>query len=241
MNIYKYASPTAFYPLAGKLVPWFAIPAALLFVAGLYVGFFIAPTDFQQGDAYRIMFIHVPAAWMGMLLYVLMAFYAAIGWAFNARLASMMASSISITGALFTLIALVTGSRWGKPTWGTWWVWDARMTSTLILLFLYIGFISLQSAIDEPRRADRAGAVLAIVGVINVPIIYFSVQWWNTLHQGATIRILNKPTIAPPMLAAMLIMLAACWLYSIAVVLVRLRYIILEREQNAARVAAIAV
>jgi heme exporter protein C len=241
MNLYKYASPTAFYPLAGKMIPWFAIPAALLFAAGLYVGFFIAPTDFQQGDAYRIMFIHVPAAWMGMLLYVLMAFYASIGWAFNARLASMMASSISITGALFTLISLVTGALWGKPTWGTWWVWDARMTSTLILLFLYIGFISLQSAIDEPRRADRAGAVLAIVGVINVPIIYFSVQWWNTLHQGATIRILNKPTIAPRMLAALLIMLAACWLYSIAVVLVRVRHIILEREQNAARVAAIAV
>ena len=241
MNLYKYASPTAFYHLAGKMIPWFAIPAALLFVAGFYVGFFIAPTDFQQGDAYRIMFIHVPAAWMGMFLYVLMAFYAAIGWAFNARLASMMASSISITGALFTLISLVTGSLWGKPTWGTWWVWDARMTSTLILLFLYIGFISLQSAIDEPRRADRAGAVLAVVGVINVPIIYFSVQWWNTLHQGATIRILNKPTIAPPMLAAMLIMLAACWLYSVAVVLVRVRHIILEREQNAARQAAIAV
>lgn len=241
MNLYKYASPTAFYSLAGKMIPWFAIPAALLFVVGLYVGFFIAPTDFQQGDAYRIMFIHVPAAWMGMFLYVLMAFYAAIGWAFNARLASMMASSISITGALFTLISLVTGSFWGKPTWGTWWVWDARMTSTLILLFLYIGFISLQAAIDEQRRADRAGAVLAVVGVINVPIIYFSVQWWNTLHQGATIRILNKPTIAPPMLAAMLILLAACWLYSVAVVLVRVRHIILEREQNAARVAAVAV
>jgi heme exporter protein C len=241
MNLYKYASPTAFYSLAGKMIPWFAIPAALLFIAGLYVGFFIAPTDFQQGDAYRIMFIHVPAAWMGMFLYVLMAFYAAIGWAFNARLASMMAASISITGALFTLLSLVTGSLWGKPTWGTWWVWDARMTSTLILLFLYIGFISLQAAIDEPRRADRASAVLAVVGVINVPIIYFSVQWWNTLHQGATIRILNKPTIAPPMLAAMLILLAACWLYSIAVVLVRVRYIILEREQNAARVAAVAV
>ena len=241
MNLYKYASPTAFYSLAGRMIPWFAIPAALLFVVGLYVGFFVAPTDFQQGDAYRIMFIHVPAAWMGMFLYVLMAFYAGIGWSFNARLASMMASSISITGALFTLIALVTGSLWGKPTWGAWWVWDARMTSTLILLFLYIGFISLQSAIDEPRRADRAGAVLALVGVVNVPIIYFSVQWWNTLHQGATIRILNKPTIAPPMLAAMLIMLAACWLYSVAVVLVRVRHIILEREQNVARVAAVAV
>jgi heme exporter protein C len=234
MNLYKFASPTAFYPLAGKMIPWFAIPAALLFAAGLYVGFLVAPTDFQQGEAYRIMFIHVPAAWMGMLLYVLMAFYAGLGWAFNARLASMMASAISITGAMFTLLSLVTGSLWGKPTWGTWWVWDARMTSTLILLFLYVGFISLQAAIDDPRRADRAGAVLAIVGVINVPIIYFSVQWWNTLHQGATIRILGKPSIVPKMLTALLIMLAACWLYSIAVVLVRVRRIIEEREKNAA-------
>jgi heme exporter protein C len=234
INWYKYASPANFYPLAGKLIPWFAIPAALLFVAGIYVGFFVAPTDFQQGDAYRIIFIHVPAAWMGMLLYVLMAAYAGVGWAFNARLSSMMASSLSFTGGMFTFLSLVTGSLWGKPTWGTWWVWDARMTSTLILLFLYIGFISLQSAIDDPRRADQAGAVLALVGVINVPIIYFSVQWWNTLHQGATIRLLNKPTMAPPMLAAMFIMLAACWLYSVAVVLMRLRCIILEREQNVA-------
>jgi heme exporter protein C len=237
MNWYKYASPSAFYSFAGKLIPWFAVPAAILFVLGLYVGFFVAPTDFQQGDAYRIMFIHVPAAWMGMFLYLLMAFYAAIGWAFNARLASMMASAISITGAMFTFLSLVTGALWGKPTWGTYWAWDARMTSTLILLFLYIGFISLQSAIDDPRRADRAGAVLAVVGVINVPIIYFSVQWWNTLHQGATIRMLGKPTIEGSMLAALLIMLAACWLYSIAVVLYRLRVIILEREQNASWVA----
>ncbi len=239
MNVYKYASPVNFYPVAGKLIPWFAIPAALLFAAGLYVGFFIAPTDAQQGDVYRIMFIHVPAAWMGMFLYVMMAIYAGVGWAFNARLSSMMATSISFTGASFTFLSLVTGAFWGKPTWGTWWVWDARMTSTLILLFLYIGFISLQASIDDLRRADRAGAVLALVGVINVPIIYYSVQWWNTLHQGATIRILNKPTIAPKMLAAMLIMLAACWLYSIAVVLIRLRYIILEREQNAARFAEV--
>jgi heme exporter protein C len=237
MNLYKYASPSNFYPFAGKLIPWFAIPAALLFVIGLYVGFFVAPTDAQQGDAYRIMFIHVPAAWMGMLLYVVMAIYAGIGWAFNARLSSMMASSIAPTGALFTFISLVTGALWGKPTWGTYWVWDARMTSTLILLFLYIGFISLQASIDDPRRADRAGAVLALVGVINVPIIYFSVQWWNTLHQGATIRLLNKPTIVPKMLAAMLIMLAACWLYSVAIVLIRLRSTIVEREQNAARFA----
>jgi len=241
MNIYKYSSPSNFYPVAGKLVPVFGIPAAILFAVGLYVGFFVAPTDFQQGDAYRIIFIHVPAAWMGMMLYVLMAAYAGIGWAFNARLASMMATAISITGAMFTFLSLATGSLWGKPTWGTWWVWDARMTSTLILLFLYIGFISLQAAIDDHRRADRAGAVLAIVGVINVPIIYFSVQWWNTLHQGATIRLLNKPTMAPPMLAAMFIMLGACWLYSIAVVLARLRCIILEREQEPGRPIRVAV
>lgn len=237
MNWYKYSSPASFYPLAGKLIPWFAIPAAILFGLGLYVGFFVAPTDFQQGDAYRIMFIHVPAAWMGMLLYVLMAFYAGIGWAFNARLASMMASALATTGAMFTVLSLITGALWGKPTWGTYWAWDARMTSTLILLFLYIGFISLQAAIDDQKRADRAGAVLAIVGVINVPIIYFSVQWWNTLHQGATIRMIGKPTIAAPMLTALLIMLAACWLYSIAIVLYRVRIIIEEREQSASWVA----
>jgi heme exporter protein C len=143
----------------------------------------------------------------------------------------MMASSLSITGALFTFLSLVTGALWGKPTWGTWWVWDARTTSTLILLFLYLGFISLQSSIEDPRRADRAGAILALAGVINVPIIYFSVQWWNTLHQGATIRLTSSPSMAPPMLAALLIMSAACWLYSVAVVLGRLRCVIREREQ----------
>ena len=240
MNLYKYASPTAFYPLAGKLIPWFAIPATLLFILGLYLGFFVAPTDAQQGDAYRIIFIHVPAAWMGMFLYVLMAFYAAIGWAFNARLSSMMASALAITGAMFTFISLATGALWGKPTWGVYWVWDARMTSTLILLFLYIGFISLQAAIDDPRRADRAGALIAIVGVINVPIIYYSVQWWNTLHQGATLRLLGAPSIVRSMLIPMLIMTVACWLYSVAVVLQRLRCIILEREQQAAIVAEVA-
>lgn len=233
INWYKYAAPANFYPLAGRMSPWFGGVAAVLFIVGLYVGFFVAPTDFQQGESYRIIFIHVPAAWMGMFLYVLMAVYAGIGWAFNARLASMMATAIAPTGAIFTLISLLTGSLWGRPAWGVWWVWDARMTSTLILMFLYIGFISLQSSIDDPRRADRAGAVLALVGLINVPIIYFSVQWWNTLHQGATIRIAQRPSIDPTMLTAMLILLAACWVYSIAVVLVRVRCIIREREQQA--------
>ena len=237
---HKYASPGNLYRLAGQLIPWCAVPAGMLFVAGLYVGLFVAPTDFQQGDAYRVLFIHVPAAWMGMFLYVLLAFYAAVGWAFNARAASMMASSLSITGAMFTCLSLVTGSLWGRPTWGTWWVWDARTTSTLILLFLYIGFISLQSAIDDPRRGDRAGAVLALVGVVNVPIIYFSVQWWSTLHQGATIRIADETRMPASMLAPLLIMSAACWLYSIAIVLVRLRCLILEREPHGAVAAAVA-
>ncbi|HEY3103797.1 MAG TPA: heme ABC transporter permease CcmC [Pyrinomonadaceae bacterium] len=232
INWYKYAAPVNFYPLAGKMIPWFAGLTIILFAIGLYVSFFVAPVDFQQGNSYRIIFIHVPAAWMGMFLYVLMAIYAGIGWAFNARLASMMATAIAPTGAIFTFISLVTGSLWGRPAWGVYWVWDARMTSTLILMFLYIGFISLQSSIDDTRRADRAGAVLALVGVINVPIIYFSVQWWNTLHQGATLTA-RSFKMAPSMLSAMLILMAACWMYSIAVVLVRVRLIILEREREA--------
>jgi heme exporter protein C len=240
MNWYKYAAPANFYPLAGKMIPWFTAVTIILFAVGLYFGFFVAPTDAQQGESYRIIFIHVPAAWMGMFLYVLLAIYAGIGWAFNARLASMMATAISPTGAIFTFISLATGSLWGRPAWGVWWVWDARMTSTLILLFLYIGFISLQSSIDDPRRADRAGAVLALVGVINVPIIYFSVQWWNTLHQGATFTA-RSFKMAPSMLWAMLILLAACWIYSIAVVLARVRCIIREREREAPWLAAEAI
>ncbi len=233
INWFKYAAPANFYPLAGKLIPWFAVAAAMLFAVGLYIGFVVAPTDFQQGEAYRIIYIHVPAAWMSMLLYLLMAGYAGLGLIFNARLSSMMAQALATTGALFTFIALWTGALWGKPMWGTWWVWDARLTSTLILLFLYIGFISLQAAIDDPRRADRGGAILALVGAINVPIIYFSVKWWNTLHQGASIRLMEKPSIAPIMLAGMLVMVGACWMYSIAVVLSRVRCIILERERHA--------
>ncbi|MDT4967117.1 MAG: heme exporter protein [Acidobacteriota bacterium] len=237
INWYKYTSPASFYPLAGKMIPWFAVLTAALLATGLYIGFFVAPTDFQQGDAYRIIYIHVPASWMAMFLYAMMAIYAGLGLAFNARLWSMMASAIAPTGALFAFISLWTGALWGKPMWGTWWVWDARLTSTLILLFLYIGFLSLQGVIDDKRRADRAGAVLALVGLVNVPIIYFSVQWWNTLHQGATLRLGRSASIAPVMLSALLIMIAACWVYAITVTLMRLRCIILEREQHAPWVA----
>lgn len=237
INWYKYTSPASFYPLAGKMIPWFAIITTLLLVSGLYIGFFVAPTDFQQGEAYRIIYIHVPAAWMAMFLYALMAIYAGLGLAFNARLWSMMATAIAPTGALFAFIALWTGSLWGRPMWGTWWVWDARLTSTLILFFLYLGFLSLQGVIEDARRADRAGALLALVGAVNVPIIYFSVQWWNTLHQGATLRLGRNSSIAPVMLAALFIMIAACWMYSITVTLMRVRSIILERERQAPWVA----
>jgi len=233
MNWFKYASPSAFFPLAGMLAPWFFAAAALLAIAGLYLGFFVAPTDFQQGEAYRIIFIHVPAAWMSMLIYVVMAFWAGIGLAFNTRLSSMMATALAPTGALMTFIALWTGALWGKPMWGAWWVWDARLTSELILLFLYLGFISLQAAIDDPRRADKAGAVIALVGVVNVPIIYFSVQWWNTLHQGASVSLTRSPSMAATMLTGMLVMTLAFWMYAIAVALLRVRCIILERERNA--------
>jgi len=231
INWFKYSSPTTFYGLAGKMIPWFAIPAAILFAIGMYMGFFVAPVDAQQGEFYRIMFIHVPTSILSMFFYLIMAGYAALGLIFNTRLSAMMASAIAPTGALFTLISLWTGALWGKPMWGTWWIWDARMTSQLILLFLYLGFIALHASIDEPRRADRAAALLAIVGSVNVPIIYFSVKWWNTLHQGSTIKF-SGTSMQITMQHTLLAMTIACWLYAIAVVLSRVRSIILERERK---------
>ncbi len=232
INWFKYASPVSFYPLAGKSIPWFATGAAVLAVIGLYVGFFVAPTDYQQGEAYRIIYIHVPAAWMSMFIYVVMAFYAGAGLIFNTRLSSYMARSLAPTGAIFTFVALWTGALWGKPMWGAWWVWDARLTSELILLFLYLGFIALNAAIDDPRRAARASGLLALVGVVNIPIIYFSVRWWNTLHQGASITASSAPTMETSMFAGLLLMTLSFWLYTIAVALLRVRSEILERERH---------
>ena len=233
MNWFYLASPATFYRFAGWLAPWFFGLAAILAAAGLYVGFGVAPTDAQQGEVYRIIFIHVPAAWMSMFIYVVMAFWAGTGLVLNTRLSGMMASALAPTGAMFTFLALWTGSLWGKPTWGTWWAWDARMTSELILLFLYLGFIALKGAFADPQRADRAGAVLALLGAINVPIIYFSVVWWNTLHQGASVSLTRAPSMAMTMLAGMLLMALAAWMYSIAVSLARLRRIIRARESDA--------
>ncbi len=227
-----FAPPSRFYALAAALNPWLWALALVLAAAGLTVGFLVAPTDATQGDAYRIIFIHVPAAWMSMILYLAMAFWAAMGWILNARMASMLARALAPTGALFTFLALWTGALWGKPTWGTWWVWDARLTSELILLFLYLGFIALQAAIDDVVRGDRAGAVLALVGVVNIPIIYFSVRWWNTLHQGATISMTAAPKMAQTMLLAMGLMTLAFWAYAFAVVFTRAQALALQREHG---------
>ncbi len=229
---FHFSSPQTFYPLAGRLQPWFAALAVMFCTVGLYISFFVAPTDAQQGESYRIIFIHVPAAWMSMFIYLVMGFWCGFGMVFNTRLSSMWATALAPTGAIFTFIALWTGALWGKPTWGTWWVWDARLTSELILLFLYIGFMALQAAIDDPRRADKAGAVLALVGVINIPIIYFSVQWWSTLHQGSSVSMKSAPTMAMTMFAGMIIMALGFWMYSIAAALSRVRCVILERERH---------
>lgn len=232
MSLFKYASPAAFYPLAGKLVPWFAALAAIFCIIGLYLGPFSAPTDYQQGEVYRILFIHVPAATIGMLIYVVMAIYGVMALTFNTRLSAMMMEALAPTGAIFIALALWTGAMWGKPTWGTYWVWDARVTSTLILLFLYIGYMALVNAIEDKKRADKAGALLVIVGSVNIPIIHYSVTWWNTLHQGASVTVTAAPKMAGVMLTPMLAMGLACWMYAIAVSLVRVRAIILERERG---------
>ena len=234
INWFKYAAPQRFYALTGTLIPYCVAIAVIATIIGLTIGLLIAPSDHQQGESYRIIFIHVPAAWMSMVIYLAVAFWAAIGLIFNARLASMFALALAPTGALMTFIALWTGSLWGKPTWGTYWVWDARLTSELILLFLYLGFLSLHASIEDTRKADRSAAVLAIVGVVNIPIIYFSVKWWNTLHQGASVSLTKAPTMATQMLTGMLIMTVAFWAYSFALSFYRCRTLILERERHTA-------
>ena len=234
LSIYKYASPMTFYGLSGRMIPWFAWGSAVLAGVGLYIAFFVAPTDFQQGEAYRIIFIHVPVAWMSMFIYVVMAFWSAVGLAWNTRLSFMMSRALAPTGAMFAFLSLWTGSLWGKPMWGTWWVWDARLTSSLILFFLYVGIIALWAAIDDRRRADKAGALLNLVGVINVPIIYFSVSWWNTLHQGPTVFVGTHSDISMRMLVPLLVMITAFMLYSATFVMKRLQVEILRRERNTA-------
>jgi heme exporter protein C len=232
--LHKFASPPHAYRLAGRLAPWFGWPAFLLIVAGLYGGLVLAPPDYVQGEGFRIVYVHAPSAWMSMFVYGTMAVAAAIGLVWRIKLAHAVAAAAAPVGAWFTFAALATGALWGQPMWGTWWVWDARLTSELILLFLYLGFIALRSSIEDRDRADRAGAVLAVVGVVNLPIIHYSVYWWNTLHQPSTLTRFGKPTMAGDMLWPLLTMLVAFTLYFAAVLMVRLRAEILRRERNAA-------
>jgi heme exporter protein C len=236
-KLFFYASPQNFYPLAGKLWPAFGLLATGLSVWGLWLGMFVAPTDFQQGEGYRIIFVHVPVSWMSMVIYLAMAFWALLGLTFNTRLSGMMTKALAPTGAIFAFLSLWTGALWGKPMWGAWWVWDARLTSELILFFLYLGHIALTSAIDDQRRADKAGGILALVGALNVPVIYFSVKWWNTLHQGASVSLTKGSSMAQVMLEAMLIMGIAFWMYAVAIALYRVRSIILVRERHTQWVA----
>jgi heme exporter protein C len=231
---HKLASPKYFYDLSGKFIPWLVGLFLLTLIAGLYLGLVVAPPDYQQGDSYRIMFVHVPAAWMSMFIYTFMAVLSAINLIWNIKLADVMVRSSAALGASFTLVALVTGSLWGKPMWGTWWVWDARLTSELILLFLYLGYIALVSAIEDVRTAARAGGVLVLVGVVNIPIIHYSVEWWNTLHQGATVTKMDKPSIHVSMLIPLLLMAVSFQVYYFAVVLMRARAEVLDRERRSA-------
>jgi len=230
---HKLASPPHAYRIAGRLVPWFGWPAFTLIAVGLYGGLVLAPADYQQGDGFRIVYVHAPSAWLSMFVYGAMAVAAAIGVIWRIKLAHAVAAACAPIGASFTVLALVTGSIWGKPMWGTWWVWDARLTSELLLLFLYAGVLALRASIDDRDRADRASAVLAIVGVVNLPVIHYSVYWWNTLHQASTLTKLGKPSMTGDMLWPLLAMLLGFSLYFGTILLLRLRGEILLRERDA--------
>ena len=229
---HRWASPPHFYRLAASWLPWLGFICAGLILAGLYGGLVLAPADYQQGDSYRIIFIHVPSAWMSLFVYMVMAGAGAIGLVWRIKLANIVLISSAPIGASFTFLALLTGSLWGKPMWGTWWVWDARLTSELILLFLYLGVIALNGAIEERRNADRAVAILALVGVVNIPIIHYSVEWWNTLHQGPTVTKFDEPSIHLSMLIPLLMMALGFKLFYAIALLLRARGELLLRERK---------
>ncbi len=229
-HLHGFANPARFLRLARVVFPFAAGVAILGIIAGLVFGLYLAPVDYRQGDAYRIMFIHVPAAWMAMFIYGMIALASAVALIWRHPLADIIAKASAPIGAGFTLVTLITGSLWGKPMWGAWWVWDARLTSVLILFFLYLGHIALTQAFDDPNRGAKAGAVLALVGAVNIPIIKFSVDWWSTLHQPATISKLDKPSMDVSMLAPLLIMAVGFMAYYLALVIIRVRAEIAERR-----------
>jgi heme exporter protein C len=230
---HKLGSPPHIYRIAGTLTPWFAWPAGLLILAALYGGLVLAPPDYQQGEGFRILYVHAPSAWLAVMIYGVMASAAAVGLIWRMKVAHAVAASCAGVGAWFTAVSLATGMLWGKPMWGTYWVWDPRLTAQLILLFLYLGYMGLRAGIDDLGRADRASAVLAIVGVINIPIIRYSVEWWNSIHQAPSVMKMDRPSMPIDMLAPLLMMLLGFTLYFAAVLLVRLRAEILRRERTA--------
>ena len=231
---HKLASPPHFYDLAAKIIPWFLMPALALIAYGTYAGLFLAPADYQQGDAFRIIYVHVPAAYLSMLAYSAMAISAGIGLIWRMKLAHAVAAGAAPLGAWFTFLALATGSIWGRPMWGTWWEWgDPRLISELIMLFLYFGYMALRAAIDDTQKADRASAVLALVGAVNIPIIHFSVEWWSSLHQGPTLIREGGPAIEPLMLYPLLAMILGFSLLFGAMLLARVRTEVLYRERRA--------
>jgi len=230
---HRFGSPPHVYRLAGVLTPWFAWPAGLCIVAALYGGLVLAPPDYQQGEGFRIIYVHAPSAWLSVMIYSVMATAAGIGLIWRMKVAHAAAASCAGIGAWFTVVSLVTGMLWGKPMWGTYWVWDPRLTAQLVLLFLYLGYMGLRSGIDDLGRADRASAVLALVGVVNIPIIRYSVEWWNSIHQAPSVMKMAKPSMPMEMLIPLLLMFVGFTLYFAAVMLVRLRAEILRREHNA--------
>ncbi len=229
---HRMASPAYFYGLTGKLLPWCGISTLLLMIFGLYGGLVNAPADYQQGDGFRIIYVHVPSAWLSMFVYMVMAINSAIFLIWHIKLSDIVARSSAVIGASFTFLALATGSIWGKPMWGTWWIWDARLTSELLLLFLYLGYIGLRSAIDDRRVAGRAAGILALVGAINIPIIHYSVDWWNTLHQPASVSKFDNPSIDMSMLIPLLVMALAFKLFYVFVLLMNSRSELLEQEKR---------
>ncbi len=231
---HKLASPPHVYRIAGRLLPWFAVPAVVLIALGVYGGLVLAPADYQQKDAFRVIYVHAPAAWLSLMCYVAMAVAAGVGLIWRMKVAHAFAAATAPIGASFALLCLATGALWGRPMWGTWWQWDARTTSELLLFFLYLGYTALRSAYDDLQRADRASAVLAIVGVVNVPVIHFSVYWWNTLHQGATVIRAGGPAMPMSMLVPLLEGFAGFTFAYAALACVRLRGEVLTRERSAA-------
>jgi heme exporter protein C len=228
--MHRFANPARFLRISNVVLPWAAGTTVVLMIAGLYLSLFASPADYQQGDTVRIMYIHVPAAWMALFIYTNMAVAAAVGLVWKHPLADLFTKAAAPIGAGFTALCLITGSLWGEPMWGTWWVWDARLTSVLILFFLYLGYMALVNAFDDPTRGAKAGAILVLVGVVNVPIIKFSVDWWNTLHQPASVVRMGGPSIDPSMLWPLLIMGFAFTAYFVTVVLLRVRSEIAARK-----------